>query len=58
MCTTHVVVIHCGVVRSEVHVHVHVRHETLGLSMEIFKYEYNLSRKNIKNNKPIYTLIV
>jgi hypothetical protein len=26
--------------------------------MEIFKYEYNLSRKNIKNNKPIYTLIV
>ena len=32
--------------------------ETLGLSMEIFKYEYNLSRKNIKNNKPIHTLIV
>ena len=31
-------------------------YETLGLSMEIFKYEYNLSRKNIKNNKPIYTL--
>ena len=28
--------------------------ETLGLSMEIFKYEYNLSRKNIKNNKPIF----
>ena len=36
--------------------------ETLGLSMEIFKYEYNLStymcvhvcRKNIKKNKPIY----
>ena len=26
--------------------------------MEIFKYEYNLSRKNIKNNKPIHTLIV
>ena len=23
-------------------------YETLGLSMEIFKYEYNLSRKNIK----------
>ena len=36
-------------------------YETFGLSMEIFKYEcneYNLSRKNIKNNKPIYTLIV
>ena len=27
-------------------------YETFGLSMEIFKYEYNLSRKNIKNNKP------
>ena len=28
--------------------------ETFGLWMEIFKYEYNLSRKNIKNNKPYY----
>ena len=36
----------------------HTYIETLGLSMEIFKYEYNLSRKNIKNNKAIYTLIV
>jgi len=30
---------------------------TLGLSMEILKYEYNLSKKNIKNSKPIYTLV-
>jgi hypothetical protein len=40
-----------------IHVHMYM-YETLGLSMEIFKYEYNLSRKNIKNNKPIHTLIV